>query len=58
MRRHCSCGRPIYRGWHGRFAGAGVAKFWVVTLDPTWRHLDGTEACTDPGPGRIRKQAS
>lgn len=58
MRRPCPCGRPIYRGRQGRLAGPGLAKFWVVTPDPTWRHSDGTEACADPGPGRIRRRVS
>ena len=57
MRRPCSCGRPIYRGRHGRLTGPGLAKFWVAGADWTWRHLDGTEACDPPAPGRIRAQA-
>jgi hypothetical protein len=35
-------------------AGAGVARYWVVTHDLAWRHLDGTDACAHPGPTRTR----
>jgi hypothetical protein len=38
-------------------AGAGLARYWVVTLDPRWRHSDGTDACADPGPTRTRLRA-
>lgn len=56
MRRPCSCGQCIYRGRRGHLGGAGTAKFWVATVDLTWRHLDGTAACTAPARSRLTKR--
>lgn len=49
-RAHCTCGRTIWKGPTGRLTGAGLAQYWVVTDNPTWRHTnDHTPACNPPG---------